>query len=104
MKQKATLPEILPQPEKPENIPKTVYWLSGEGAGSWFHITALRENFIVSRFSPDGIAECKGIFKQSAGKSINLNNELSFTYLSHCAEITIIQEKECKKFILIEKC
>lgn len=104
MKQKTTLPKILPQPEKPQNIPEVVYWLSGEGAGSWFHIAAINENYIVSRFSPTGVAECKGIFKQTEGKKIDLNNKITFTYLSHCAEVNIIQEKENKKLILLEKC
>lgn len=96
--------KIVPRPEKPGHLPENIYWLSGEGCGSWFHINQCDIDFTISRFSPKGKLECKGIFKQVAGNPIDTNSIFSFTYLSHCAVVNIIQHEQKLTFNLIKKC
>ena len=95
---------ILEEPSKPIHLPNAIHWLSGEGCGSWFHLENSETDYIISRFSPSGNLECKGLFTQIEGKSLNLNVLFEFTYLSHCASISIIQNKQLLKFNLIRKC
>lgn len=104
MKPVEVLHKILPQPTKPAHLPEQIYWLSGEGAGSWFHIEKLEKKFIIARYSPEGKLECKGIFKQDEGKLIQLSERFEITYLSHCAVVNIIQHNAKLKFNLIERC
>lgn len=103
MKQAEVFHKVVPSPAKPQHLPEKIYWLSGEGCGSWFHIRQYEFNFIISRYSPDGRLECKGLFKQVSGNPINLHSNFEFTYLSHCAEVNILQNKINYKFILIRK-
>lgn len=87
------LPKILPPPELPSHLPLTAKWLSGEGAGSWFVIEEENDNqFKITRFSPEGNFECDGIF--TADKEVNLQNDFSITYPSHCSTVTIKKETE----------
>lgn len=95
--------KIVPKPQLPKNLATNAKWLSGEGCGSWFAIEMKESNFFISRYSPDGKLECSGIFQQIQGESIDLNNDYEFTYLSHCAEVNIIQNKSKLKFKLISK-
>lgn len=85
-------------PQKHVNIPVTSKWLSGEGAGSWFHFEKDLDNFCITRFSPSGIIECKGVFK--AEKKFSFTQEFELTYLSHCAEVNVIQNENKIKFTL----
>lgn len=96
--------KIVPSPAKPNHLPIDLHWLSGEGCGSWFHIEQKEDKFIISRFSAEGKAECKGIFNQISGSAIEINETFEFTYLSHCAEVNIIQNNQNLKFKLISKC
>ena len=98
-----TYHKIVPSPSKPAHLPNNIHWLSGEGCGSWFHIELEEECFLISRFSPEGKLECKGIFEQVSGTAIEINESLEFTYLSHCAEVNIIQSQQILKFKLIQK-
>ena len=50
-------------PHKLKNIPEKAQWLGGVGAGSWFYIEKKDENYEISRFSPKGDLECRGVFK-----------------------------------------
>ncbi len=87
------LPEILPMPSIPENLPPTAKWLAGEGAGSWFVIEMENEvQYRISRFSPEGHIECEGFFK-SASKNIDMKKDYDITYPSHCAMVSILQEE-----------
>jgi len=88
------LPTILPPPDCPPNLDKTVKWLAGEGAGSWFLVEfsgEKRNEYQVRRFSPEGKLECKGIFNASA--SINFDELFEMGYPSHCQKITVLQGK-----------
>ena len=104
MKQFEEYHKIIPKPKKPSQLPADIHWLSGEGCGSWFYIEKKHFEFIISRYSSEGKLECKGIFKQESGYSVNLNEEIQFTYLSHCAEVNIIQNNSNMKFKLLTKC
>ena len=95
--------KILPSPKKPEQLSTNAKWLSGEGCGSWFTIELRESNFLISRYSPEGKLECSGIFQQVSGEAINFNIDYKFTYLSHCAEVNIIQNENQLKFKLISK-
>lgn len=92
MKQIKTDFNVLPSPQKPVHLPDDVQWLSGEGAGSWFSIAEQQQNYIISRYSPEGKLECTGFFEQISGESFKKDRQYQFTYLSHCAEVTIEQE------------
>ena len=87
----ADLPHILPSPSLPSNLPKSVKWLSGEGAGSWFVIEEEEnsQHYKITRLAPEGDFECEGIF--NANKKINLKMNYCLTYPSHCSKVTIIQ-------------
>jgi hypothetical protein len=95
------LPQILPQPERPSHLSLDVKWLSGEGAGSWFlvEISVKPAQFKITRFSPDGKEECKGYFR--ANKEMNLKDEFCLSYPSHCATVTVMQNKEKIVFKII---
>lgn len=95
---------ILPAPVKPEHLSENIQWLSGEGCGSWFLIEHDLQNFIITRYNPSGEIECKGIFEQTEGEAIDLTNFYSFTYLSHCSSVKILQKKRILIFKLVEKC
>src|SRR3989344_9129885 len=95
--------KIIPCPTKPKHLHSNIHWLSGEGCGSWFHIEQVENGFLISRYNPEGKPECKGIFNQESGLTIKLNETFEFTYLSHCAEVTIIQNSQNLKFKLVQK-
>lgn len=101
---KQTENNIVPMPDRPVNLPENIYWLSGEGCGSWFHIEAHDEYYAISRFSPEGKLECAGLFEQVSGNAFKLKEKFAFTYLSHCAEVNILQENEKRKFKLVRRC
>ena len=96
--------KVVPAPNKPEHLPENIYWLAGEAFGSWFHIKYFGADFVITRYNLDGKIECKGIFQQTEGERIDLNKKLEMSYLSHCAEINIVQSNGVKKFKVIEKC
>lgn len=91
-KTKTALLSTLTPPLKPKNIPYASQWLSGEGAGSWFHISTQNERFLVERFSPEGQLECQGLFRSS--KTINLSSEFHVHYPSNCQQISLIIKNE----------
>ncbi|MBS1650609.1 MAG: hypothetical protein JSU07_01240 [Bacteroidetes bacterium] len=103
MSQSEIYHKILPNPERPGHLSVNSKWLSGEGCGSWFNIEKVESRFLISRYSPDGKLECSGIFQQVIGETINLNSGYDFTYLSHCAEVNIVQNENNLKFKLISK-
>lgn len=87
------LPKILPKPKLPSNLPPIAKWLAGEGAGSWFVIAKDEDSrYKITRFSPEGRLECEGLFKTE--KMINLHDDFTITYPSHCSIVTIMQETE----------
>ncbi len=88
-------------PIKNNKIPSLAQWLGGIGAGSWFCLEKKDKNYQISRFSEDGDLECSGIFTTEK-KGFEINLEYQFTYLSHCQQCTIIQNRTKYKFKLIE--
>lgn len=101
---KESLTNTLPAPTWPDHIPIDAQWLSGEGAGSWFSIEKYSDNYIITRYSPEGKMECKGIFEKVGNGKFLLNHKYEFTYISHCSMVTIYQLGIFHKFNLIEKC
>lgn len=95
--------KVLPCPQKPDHLPTNIHWLSGEGCGSWFYIEKVENLFAISRYSPEGKLECKGIFEQVTGNNIEITEPFDFTYLSHCSEVNIIQNNKNLNFKLIRK-
>ncbi len=102
MNQAEVYHKIVPEPKQPQHL-SNAKWLSGEGCGSWFTIEEAEKGYLIARYSPDGKAECSGIFLQVTGSEIDLHTEFEFTYLSHCAEVNIIQHNINLKFKLISK-
>ena len=95
------LKTTLKAPEKPTHLPKESQWLAGEGAGSWFHMTTTKNKlfFKISRFSPEGKLECEGIFYQDHHfNKFDFGISFSFTHLSHCEEVSILQKNDLLKF------
>lgn len=103
MSQSEVFHKVVPCPQKPDHLPVNIHWLSGEGCGSWFHIEQYEVGYIISRYNPEGKLECKGLFEQIAGIKIIMSENFEFTYLSHCAEVNIIQHTVNLKFKLKNK-
>ncbi|MFT6502483.1 MAG: hypothetical protein ACJASQ_002610 [Crocinitomicaceae bacterium] len=86
------LPDVLSAPSIPNNLDRNVKWLAGEGGGSWFLIEYIEAAYRVSRYSPIGNLECSSSF--SSTLTIDLAENYSITYPSHCALVTVIQNEE----------
>jgi len=95
---KQNLKLTLEQPPKNDKIPENSQWLSGEGSGSWFSINKHFENYQITRYSPDGEMECKGIFHVSDNKSFNINLPYQIEHLSHCQSVVIKQSENIIAF------
>ena len=83
--------------EIPKNISEKAQLIEGIGASSWFTIVAEEELYRVERFSPEGELECSRLFRAEPN-TFDINSAYAFTYLSHCKECTIIQNKLTFKF------
>jgi len=57
------LETTLPAPERNASIPEDAQWLSGEGAGSWFVINQGKSQLEITRYAPNGVVECKGLYE-----------------------------------------
>jgi len=91
--------KIMEQPDLPSNIPDNSQWLAGQGAGSWFWMgeTELPNQFQIKRFSPTGVLECDRIMTANQ-KGFDISKPFEFTYLSHCAFCTVIQNTKTFTF------
>ncbi len=89
------------EPKRLDNIPAEAQWLSGIGAGSWFAIQQEKESYRITRYSAEGIIECSRLFTTQQ-KEFDIDSSYAFTFLSHCKECTIIQNKITYKFITDE--
>ncbi|NVJ84668.1 MAG: hypothetical protein HWE15_00075 [Algoriphagus sp.] len=87
-----TVHGTLPQPAKPESIPFQSQWLAGEVAGSWFNLQEEPHGYRISRFSPEGVLECSGIFENNSIHSFSIDEPYEFTHLSHCNQVTVMQK------------
>ena len=83
--------------EIPKNISEKAQLIEGIGASSWFTIDAEQGRYRIERFSLEGILECSRLFEVEPN-TFDINLEYKFTYLSHCKECTIIQNKITFKF------
>jgi len=95
---------IISAPSQPSSLPSSSQWLAGQGAGSWFWIgkTEILNQFQIKRFSPKGTLECDRVFtcNQSGFK---YSDPFEFTYLSHCAFCTIIQNEQMFTFDVVRQ-
>lgn len=82
----------LPPPPLPQGVPGKSQWLGGEVIGSWFSIEQNGSDYLVERFSAGGTLECRGVFRLSGSRTFNPGASYSFTYLSHCTEVNILQD------------
>ncbi|MFV5692275.1 DUF6695 family protein [Flavobacterium sp. LT1R49] len=89
----------LPAPTKPENIPKDSQWLGGEVAGGWFWLKPIDEGYLINRYSSAGVPECTGKFRLAGSGFFNIRKSYSFSHLSHCSKVTIIQDDELFEFL-----
>lgn len=83
---------VLSAPERAAMIPADAQWLSGEGCGSWFFIEEKEGGYTITRFSPHGKIECKGDFFKDGDYTFDVQRNFQFVYMSHCSEVTILQE------------
>lgn len=80
-------------PPVPEFLRGKAYWLSGEGAGSWFTIERFLGDYLIHRYTPDGQVEFAGIYEvETNDKKIQLKKPLRFEHLSHFQSISISQD------------
>lgn len=93
------LQTTLPMPLRAKNIPEAAMWLSGEGAGSWFHIVPHHEGLYLHRYSPEGDLECSGFFIPEKQAVFDLNAPFQLDYPSHCNQLKVQQKGEFIHFI-----
>ncbi len=98
MVQSEQLKTTLAKPILPTNLPTTAQWLAGEGVGSWFVFEFNGQEYFISRFSVDGKLECTGSFVCQQN-NFDHSKPFEITYLSHCQQVSIIQEDEKKIFL-----
>ena len=94
------LKTTMPAPEKALSIPKNAWWLSGEGVGSWFATEFVENQLMVTRYSPEGVIECTGYFKNPDLILPEYNYKIS--YPSNCKEITILSGNRKIRFERVE--
>lgn len=96
---KENVKHTLPAPEKPENIPTDSQWLGGEVAGGWFWLKPIDQGYLINRYSSEGIQECTGKFRLVSIGFFNSKRPYSFSHLSHCSKVTILQDNELFEFL-----
>ncbi|MBC7125519.1 MAG: hypothetical protein H5T24_07795 [Bacteroidales bacterium] len=94
------LKTTLQEPTKPTIVPNEAQWISGIGAGSWFCIIQESENFRISRYSPEGVLECCGLFKIVNGESFDPKSPYRLDHLSHCQKVVV---KQSDKVIIFNR-
>lgn len=89
------LSDTLPKPKPNDLIPSGAQWLSGEGAGSWFHIAKRQDGFChITRYSAEGILECNSILRKDAGVDFDPTLPFELIHISHCAQVRIVQNEQ----------
>jgi hypothetical protein len=87
---KKLLRSTLPAPEKHPGIPENAQWLSGEGAGSWFVFAIEGEQLKVTRYSPQGVIECSGLYEnQDVFHVLQKAKRFSVVHPSHCKMVSL---------------
>ena len=97
MEHSEILKTTLAKPDLPANLPSSAKWLSGEGAGSWFVFEFNENECIINRFSANGKLECTGNFVCQQN-DFDSSKSFEITHLSHCQQVSIIQEGKKKIF------
>ena len=93
--EKTELSGTLPQPAKSTTIPPAAQWLSGEGAGSWFHIVKKQDGlYHITRYSPEGAVECSSIFRKDDAFYFDPALPFKVIHLSHCAQVRVVQTEQ----------
>jgi hypothetical protein len=92
------LASTLEAPLRHKKIPKTAQWLSGEGAGSWFHLESDFPFFNITRFNSQGEIECKGFFILPGKSSFEPGLPYRFVHLSHCRQVSVEQNGKVLMF------
>jgi hypothetical protein len=87
---KSELNTTIPQPVRHPLIPAYAKWISGEGVGSWFAFFFEKELLKATRYSPDGIIECSGLYKGPAEGMEGFEDSIDLDYLSNCKEINLL--------------
>ena len=83
----------MPSPYRHATVPINAQWVSGEGAGSWFHLKENNNDYMISRYSPEGKLECQGIFTIAGStKQFNYYKPFVIEHLSHCKLVTLSQD------------
>ncbi len=84
------LVSTLPAPEKHPAIPENARWLSGEGAGSWFDFEFEGNRLKATRYSPEGVIECTGLFEnRDAIQLLGKHSTFSVSYPSNCKTVSL---------------
>ncbi len=93
---KDELKRCLPVPETiPPGLPRPIHWLSGEGAGSWFHIKALEDDRVeVNRYAPGGEPECQSTLLNTTQEIFNPEKPFKLEYISHCMQVNLSQDNK----------
>ncbi len=90
------LRSTLQPPARKFSPPEDAQWLSGEGAGSWFVFELRNSHLRVTRYSPDGIIECDGLYKN--GQGIEPDHSFRVTYPSNCKVVSLKSKETELKF------
>jgi hypothetical protein len=89
----SNLKSTLMAPKRLSIIPENSHWLAGEGAGSWFHLELVGDDYRIVRYSPDGRVECTGYFNYISKVMFNIYEPFEFLHLSHCQSVIIGQSE-----------
>ena len=95
---KGFLKTTLQSPERDPNIPANAQWLGGEGAGSWFNFEFQNKLLKVTRYSPSGVVECTGLYKNLNGHKVSPTNNYKLTYPANCKVVSLLNEGAKVKF------
>ena len=88
---------LLASPRRHPAVPAGSLWLSGEGAGSWFHFQNSGEYYIIRRFGPDGELEFSGTYA-SGEKILKPGLPFEVRHFSHFQQVTVTQKNLEIKF------
>jgi hypothetical protein len=97
----SNLQTVLPTPNRHVAIPIGAKWISGEGAGSWFHFNRMAEIFIVRRYSPEGDLEFSGVYEVIGDSYFFPESPFDLNYLSHYKQINLVQAGKAIRMSLL---
>lgn len=89
------------EPIKPKTIPEDAQWISGQGIGCWFHISAEDAEkglYRIQRFTPEGDRDCDRVLELLEG-DFDINSTFHFVHVSHCSRCKIMQDGKVFLFI-----